>query len=246
MLGDILTMMWKERKGLFRVRGRPAQALLTMLIPIILAIYNPLRQGIEWVQSGVSLLLAFTIPLILVGTSIPDSFAGERERHTLPTLLASRLSDRAILFGKIITSVTFGWGITLVLLLIGLVTANIANWGGPILFYKPSIFLADLTFSFLIAMLTAGAGVLFSLRAATAQEAQQTLMAVLLIPPMILQFALFAILSSESAEARFREVLGTLSFEQVILVIVVVLLVLDVVLLMAAMARFKRARLVLG
>lgn len=180
-----------------------------------------------------------------VGCVVPPGKA-KWPRHTLPTLLASRLSDRAILFGKIITSVVFGWGVTLILLLIGLVTVNVAHWGGPILFYKPSILLAALAFSFLVAMLTAGAGVLFSLRAATAQEAQQTLMAVLLIPPMILQFALFAILSSESGEARFREVLGALSFEQVILVIVAVLLVLDVVLLMAAMSRFKRARLILG
>ncbi len=246
MKDDILTVIWKERKGLFRVQGRRAQALLAMFSPVLLAIYFPLQEGAAWVESPLSLLLAFVAPLILVGISIPDSFAGERERHTLPTLLASRLSDRAILFGKIITSVAFGWGVTLVLLLIGLVTVNVANWGGPILFYKPSILLADLAFSFLVAMLTAGAGVLFSLRAATAQEAQQTLMAVLLIPPMILQFALFAILSSESGEARFREVLASLSFEQVILAIVAFLVVLDVVLLMAAMARFKRARLILN
>jgi len=243
---DILTVIWKERKGLFRIRGRRAQALLGIFSPVMLAIYLPLQEGARWVGSPLSLLLAFVAPLILVGISIPDSFAGERERHTLPTLLASRLSDRAILFGKIITSVAFGWGVTLVLLLISLVTVNVANWDGHILFYKPSILLAALAFSFLIALLTAGAGVLFSLRAATAQEAQQTLMAVLLIPPMILQFALFAILSSESGEARFREVLSGLSFEQVILVIVAVLLVLDVVLLMAAMARFKRTRLILG
>jgi len=246
MINDILTVIWKERKGLFRVRGRRAQALLAMFSPVLLAIYFPLGEGAGWVQSPLSLLLAFVAPLILVGISIPDSFAGERERHTLPTLLASRLSDRAILFGKIITSVAFGWGVTLVLLLVSLVTVNVAHWGGPILFYKPSILLADLAFSFLVAMLTAGAVVLFSLRAATAQEAQQTLMAVLLIPPMILQFALFAILGSESGEARFREVLATLSFEQIILVIVAVLMVLDLGLLMAAMARFKRARLILG
>jgi ABC-2 type transport system permease protein len=246
MKDDILTVMWKERKGLFRVRGRRAQALLGMFSPVLLAVLFPLQEGVEWVQSPLSLLLSFIAPLILVGMSIPDSFAGERERHTLPTLLASRLSDRAILFGKIITSVAFGWGVTLVLLLVSLVTVNVANWGGHILFYKPSILLADLAFSLLMALLTAGAGVLFSLRAATAQEAQQTLMAVLLIPPMILQFALFAILGSESGEARFREVLASLSFEQVVLVIVAVLLVLDVGLLMAAMARFKRARLTLG
>ena len=246
MKDDILTVIWKERKGLFRVRGRRAQALLGMFSPVMLAIYLPLQEGARWVGSPLSLLLAFVAPLILVGISIPDSFAGERERHTLPTLLASRLSDRAILFGKIITSVAFGWGVTLALLLISLMTANVANWDGHILFYKPSILLAALAFSLLIAMLTAAAGVLFSLRAATAQEAQQTLMAVLLIPPMILQFALFAILSSESGEARLREVFSSLSFEQVILVIVAVLLALDVVLLMAAMARFKRARLILS
>ena len=246
MINDILTVMWKERKGLFRVRGRRAQALLTVLIPIILAIYNPLRQGVEWVQSGVSLLLAFTIPLILVGTSIPDSFAGERERHTLPTLLASRLSDRAILFGKVITSVAYGWGVTLVLLLVSLVTVNIAYWDGHIMFYKTSLLLADLAFSLLIALLTAGAGVLFSLRSATVQEAQQTLMAVLLIPPLILQFALFAILGSESGRARLHGLSVALSFEQIILIVAAVLLVLDLGLLMAAMARFKRARLILG
>ena len=246
MKNDILTVMWKERKGLFRIRGRRAQALLGMFSPVLLAVFFPLQEGVEWVQSPLSLLLAFVAPLILVGISIPDSFAGERERHTLPTLLASRLSDRAILFGKIITSVAFGWGVTLVLLAIGLVTVNVAHWDGHILFYKPSILLAALVFSFLVAMLTAAAGVLFSLRAATAQEAQQTLMAVLMIPPMILQFALFAIMRSDSGKARFREVLATLSFEQVILVIVAVLLVLDAVLLMAAMSRFKRARLILG
>lgn len=246
MKDDILTVIWKERKGLFRVRGRRAQALLGMFSPVLLAIYFPLQEGVEWVQSPLSLLLAFVAPLVLVGISIPDSFAGERERHTLPTLLASRLSDRAILFGKIITSVAFGWGVTLMLLVVSLVTVNVANWGGHILVYKPSILLADLAFSFLVAMLTAAAGVLFSLRAATVQEAQQTLMAVLLIPPMILQFAVFAIMGSDSGKARLQEVLGTLSFEQIILVIVAVLLVLDVVLLMAAMARFKRARLILG
>jgi ABC-2 type transport system permease protein len=246
MINDILTVMWKERKGLFRVRGRPAQALLTMLIPIILAIYNPLRQGIEWVQSGVSLLLAFSVPLILVGISIPDSFAGERERHTLPTLLASRLPDRAILFGKVITSVAYGWGVTLVLLLVSLATMNIAYWDGHIMFYEPPILLTDLAFGFLMALLTAGAGVLFSLRSATVQEAQQTLIAVLLIPPLLIQFGLFAILGSESGRARLQGLSVTLTFEQVFLVIVAVLLMLDVGLLMVAMARFKRSRLILS
>jgi len=247
MKDDILTVIWKERKGQFSLRGRRAQALFGMLSPVMLAVGLPLQQGgAQWVQSPLSLLLAFVAPLILVGISIPDSFAGERERHTLPTLLASRLSDRAILFGKIIASVAFGCGVTLMLLVVGVVTANVANWGGHILFYKPSILLADLALSFLVAMLTALAGVLFSLRAATTQQAQQTLMAVLLAPLMILQFAAVAIMGSDSGKARLQEVLGAVSFEQIILVIIGVLVVVDLGLLVAAMARFKRARLVLG
>jgi ABC-2 type transport system permease protein len=246
MRDDILTVIWKERKGLFRVRGRRAQALLAMVSPVLLAIYFPLQEGAAWEESPLSMLLAFVTPLILVGISIPDSFAGERERRTLPTLLASRLSDRSILFGKIVTSVVFGWGVTLMLLAVSLVTVNVAHWDGHVLFFKPSILLAALAFSFLIAVLTAAAGVLFSLRAATAQEAQQTLMGVLLIPPVILQFALFAILASESGKARLREVWEATSLEQVIIVIVAILLLLDLGLLTAAMARFKRARLILS
>jgi ABC-2 type transport system permease protein len=220
--------------------------MLAMFSPILLAIYLPLQEGPRWVDGPLSLLLAFVAPLILVGISVPDSFAGERERHTLPTLLASRLPDRAILLGKISTSVAFGWLVTLAMLAVSLVVANAAHWDGQVSFYQPSILLADLGLGFLVAMLTATAGVLFSLRSATAQEAQQTLMAVLLIPPMLLQFALFAVMQSERAEACLREVLGHLSFQQVILVVLSILLVLVAGLSWSAVARFKRDRLILG
>jgi len=65
MKNDILTVMWKERKGLFRVRGRRAQALLAMFSPVLLAVLFPLQEGVGWVQSPLSLLLAFIAPLIL-------------------------------------------------------------------------------------------------------------------------------------------------------------------------------------
>jgi ABC-type Na+ efflux pump permease subunit len=40
---------------------------------------------------------------------ITDSIAGERERQTLETLLASRLPDRAILLGKVAAITLLGW-----------------------------------------------------------------------------------------------------------------------------------------
>lgn len=48
-------------------------------------------------------------PLVLTLTMVADSFAGERERHALETLLASRLSDRAILLGEAAALTSYGW-----------------------------------------------------------------------------------------------------------------------------------------
>jgi hypothetical protein len=117
MLGDIWTVMWKERKGLLRIRGSRTRALLTLLVPVLMiAMVAPLQLGREWVDGAWSLVGAFLIPMILIGITIPESFAGERERHTLETLLASRLPDRAILFGKVGLAVAYGWIMTLLAL----------------------------------------------------------------------------------------------------------------------------------
>jgi ABC-2 type transport system permease protein len=246
MINDILIVMWKERKGLLRVSGRRSQTLLIMLTPLLLAIYMPWSGGLDWVERSESLLLALLMPFMLVGTTIPESFAGERERHTLPTLLASRLPDRAILFGKIATSVGFGWGITLLVLAVSLVAVNALHWPGHILFFKPSVLLADLSVSVLVALLTAGLGVIFSLRSSTVQQAQQATMSVMLLPAMVLQFGLMFALQSPAAKATLESTLGALNFGQLMLVIVSVLAVAAAGLLCAAVARFQRSRLILG
>ena len=246
MKNDILTVMWKEWKSLFRTQGRRSQTFLTMLSPFFLAIFMPYSVGLQWVDTSESLLLSVIVPFILVGITIPDSFAGERERHTLPTLLASRLPDRAILFGKIATSIAFGWGVTLLVLTVSVVTVNVLHWPGYVLFYKPSLLLADLSVSFLVALLTAGLGVVFSLRSSTVQQAQQATMSVLLLPGMLLQFGLLFILNSDSAKQTLEATLGALSFGQLMLIVVGVLATAGALLLLAAMARFKRARLILS
>ena len=66
---------------------------------------------------------------------IPDSFAGERERHTLEPLLATPLSDRAILFGMISAAVGYGWGITLISMVIGLLATNLIPVHEDLLLY---------------------------------------------------------------------------------------------------------------
>jgi ABC-2 type transport system permease protein len=245
MFDDLKTVMWKERKGLLRVRGSRARALLTILIPVVMiAVVMPLQMGEDWLDAAWSLVGSILIPFVLVGIVIPESFAGERERHTLETLLASRLPDRAILFGKVVLAIAYGWGMTLVVLVVSLVTVNLLHWDGQVMFYKPVVALADVVVSLLIAGLVANLGVLISLRSETAQGAQQALMSALMIPLLVLQVLPAVMLSVVPDGGEILEEWLSVDFAQVALILTAVLLVVNVGLLLAAMARFQRARLV--
>src|SRR5438045_4186121 len=98
MATDLSTVIWKEWKEFLSQRS----TLLSMLVfLVIFAVLLPYQAGAGWVESPLGVVNLLFMPLFFVLTVIADAFAGERERHTLDTLLASRLSDRAILFGKL-------------------------------------------------------------------------------------------------------------------------------------------------
>jgi ABC-2 type transport system permease protein len=247
MITDILTVMWKDRKGLMRQGGsRLRGAANQLLVVVMLAVMLPIQMGTDWFSHSLTLVAAFVIPMLAVGITVPESFAGERERHTLETLLASRLPDRAILFGKLGLAIIYGWGMAVATLLLSAVVANAVGWKGQVMFFTPPILLANLGISLLASGLTAGLGVLISLRSATAMGATQALMMFLLVPLMILQIAPLLLLTVvPNGRAIFQQLLKSLDFTQVMLVLAAVLLVVDVALLLVAMARFRRARLIL-
>lgn len=244
MLDDILTIMWKESKSMFRYQGSRSRFLLVLLSPILLATVFPWQWGPDWVAEIPSVILSIVVAVILVGITIPESFAGERERHTLNTLLASRLSDRAILFGKMGISIVFAWGVTLAVLLLSLVTVNVAHWDGELLLYTPTVVIADLVLSLLMATLFASAGVLISMRSETVQQAAQILMAIFLVPVMLLQ--VIAMVFRNQLNDLLGGSLGNLDGTQVLLVVTGVLLLLTAGVLAAAVARFRRSRLFLA
>jgi ABC-2 type transport system permease protein len=240
MSADILTVMWKEWKSLFEVRGGRGRYLLILAVPVLMGLYGPLRDGASWAAREDSVVVAAIAALVLVTVTITDSFAGERERHTLETLLASRLPDRAILFGKVAASMALAWAIALATAALGLVVVNLAHWNGRPILFTPLIALANVVLSFLVAALTASLGVLISMRSATAQGAAQTLMLILLIPPQILVAALLI----------GPEVLGPMNLSAInggalLLAIAVVLAVASTTLFTIAIARFRRAGLIL-
>ena len=238
MIDDILTVIWKERKSQFRVRGSRMRFLLMLASPMLLATVFPITWGPDWLAQVPPLIIAALVSVILVAVMVPESFAGERERHTLETLLASRLPDRAILLGKLIVPLVMGWGMAMLCLLLSLVVVNVAHWEGEILFYTPPIALGSLALSFLMAALTAGAGVFISLRTATAQEATQILTAAILIPPMLLQ--VLPLLFRD----QMAQFIDSVNGPQLLAIVLAVLAVADVVVLLGTVARFRRARLI--
>ena len=241
MKNDIFTVIWKEKKALFKVQGGRSRILMVMLTPILLAVIMPLTfdDPGDWTDTVFSMLIAVIVPMMLVAVTIPGSFAGERERNTLETLLASRLPDRAILIGKWSVSVLFAWLVTLASLLLGLVTVNIKFWGGGLLFYSPTVAIGDLLISLLLATTVAGAGVLISLRANTVQQASQTLMMIFLLPLILFQVvAVFAL-------RPMIEYLENMNGEQLLIIVLLVLVVIDVIVNALAVNRFLRAKLIL-
>jgi ABC-2 type transport system permease protein len=176
MLGDIRTVAWKEWKELLSQHRR----LNLETLSVILAIGGTgtlaaLSVGSAWVGSPFVLVLSSWVPLLLASSVVADSFAGERERHTLETLLATRLSDTAILLGKILTIQTYAWSLTLAMLMVSLVAVNVGSGATGLLFFSPSIALAAVLTSCLSSGMAACAGVLVSLRSPGVKYAQQLL-----------------------------------------------------------------------
>ena len=248
MIVDVLTVMWKESQGLIRYQGSLIKTMLSLLIPVVLmGVYLPLQIGRALIEGPWSLIVSVFIPMMMVGMTIPESFAGERERHTLGTLLASRLSDRSILFGKIAMSMSYALLITLALHLVSLVVVNIAHWDGRVLMYTSIVTLTNVALSLLMAGLVANLGVLISLRAATVQGAQQTLMAATLYPLVFLQMIPLILLNVvPDGRALLKSFLAVANPTQIILFVMTFLVVLDLALLIGAIVRFKRVRLILS
>src|SRR5512135_1007 len=241
MYTDIMTIIWKESKGLLKQGKGRSKSILVLLTPFLMfGIILPIQFREEWLTMAWSLTIALFTPLVLIAPTICESFAGERERHTLETLLASRLPDRSILFGKMLVSIVYGYGVTIILLVMSLVVVNVLEWNGWFQFYPLSILLPDLGLGLLFSGLIVTLGILISLRSATVQNVQQVLMMIVVIPIFGLQAIIFLFPMEKT-----REFLGRFNLNQFLLIILGVLLLADVGLLLAAMSRFKRSRLIL-
>ena len=177
---DILTVARKElreivgggsgRKGLFR----------ELFFVFLFGVFFPLSQAEAWRSGAVPTVFVFMIPLFLAGPYIADTFAGERERKTLETLLATRLPDSSIYLGKILAVCTYAWAVTQLILLASLLALNLAGGAaaesGRWFVYQTPVWVGALAESFASALFISGIGTFISLRSETVRAAHQAMM----------------------------------------------------------------------
>jgi ABC-2 type transport system permease protein len=244
VITDIFTIIWKEFHEILLMRGSLRSGLLNIgIIVALVGIFLPLQNSADWLNSPVGLVAWSWLPLFLVIGIVTDAFAGERERHTLETLLSSRLPDQAILFGKMGAAVLYGFVIVVVSVLLGAVTININHPTGTLQFFPLTIFLGGLLVSLLATILMSAVGVLVSLHSATVRQAYQKIsiafMILWFVPILALQF-----LPREVLIPALNN-LSSLNLASVVLWVFVFLIVADLALIYAATRQFQRARLIL-
>lgn len=237
-MSDLWTMIWKETKDSV-VQGGWSALIRPLLLIGILGIVLPWRLGQQWLDlASAAMGLVLFIPLIVIISFVGDAIAGERERHTLETLLASRVSDRAILLGKVIVTTSYAWSTVLIGLLLGLIVANLSKGQGSWHFYTHGdLLLEALALSLLSSLLGVSGGVLISLRSATVRQAQQLLIVATLV------LVVGAVLAIQAVPAQ---AISSLSASQFWLIVIAVLAVLDAILLGASLVSFQRSRLILS
>jgi ABC-2 type transport system permease protein len=202
-----------------------------------MGIYLPLQFGPVWIDlTPIGMVLLLWIPFFVIISFMGDAIAVERERHTLETLLASRLPDQAILLGKIMATVLYAWGMSILSILLGLVLVDLFSLQGHWVFYPPDLFVDALVLTLLASLLGASAGVLISLRVSTVRQAQQ----ILSIGTIVLVFGTTFVLRALPAN-----LFSSLNYQQVLLIAMAVIAVLDAILLGWSFASFRRSRLIL-
>jgi ABC-2 type transport system permease protein len=244
MMPDALTIAWKDLREMLLQSGTLRRSLRGLIFfVVVFGVVLPLQIGPDLVRQPAAILPFAWVPLLLASNMIADGIAGERERHTLETLLASRLSDRSILLGKVMAAVVYGWGFMVVNAIVGLLTVNVANPDQAILLYSPQAILILGVFGLLGAGLVACGGSLVALRAPTVRQATQNmslaLVAVLLVPALGIP-ALPADLRHHVSDT-----LAGLDWLTIGVGLAAILVVLDVALFAAATQRFQRTRLIL-
>jgi len=251
MMTDILTVAGKELREIVGGGSGRKGLIRELFFVFLFGVFFPLSQQEAWRSGAVPTVFVFMIPLFLAGPYVADTFAGERERKTLETLLATRLPDSSIYLGKILAVCTYAWAITLVILVASLVALGLAGGGGEgggLFIYPASVWIAGVFGSYASALAIAGVGTFISLRSETVRAAHQAMM----LPLFVLIFggsfgigALWRALPATTQASLVAWASGVSAVEAIAGIVAILLLV-DLFLLRLGVRRFRRSKLIAG
>ena len=243
MMSGIEAVLRKELKEFRAELAGSWSDLVPLAVALVMAgVFLPWVLGpVLLMPGGMQGATAF-IAASFVSTFSADSFAGERERQTMEVLLASPLSDRAIVLGKIAALVVAG--VLLGGLFLGLGYGALAAIH-PVLTkssFSWTVLPTALFFTVASTTLVAAIGVGVSLRASSLKKAQQTLgsaVMVVLFGPLV---------ASQLVPSSWMEwlesTLTALPDAAAVIGLAALVMSLDILAVLLVLARFRRSRLV--
>ena len=226
---DVLVVTRKELRELWRFRGVVWTGVQLAISVGFFGVLLPLSDPDRWVQGHPLLALHFIlIPMLLTSPNVADALAGERERKTIETLLATPLDTTAILLGKGLSVFLFSYVQVILVVLAGIATLS-AERGEWALYPAPGLFAVFVVSAAFVGFATA-CGVFASLRADSVRTAHRMTQAANLVVFLVI------LLGASKVWITWRSVLTTF----------IVVCVLDLALAAAAVLAFSRERLVAG
>ena len=137
--------------------------------------------------------------------------------------------------------------ITAFIVFTGLITVNITQYEDKLLMFPAKIVFFSTIIGILLAFLMSSVGVLVSMRAATVRQAHQTLS----IGMIIFIFGMMALIKfiekfiPHTVKNILSGIIESLGARQITIIGLGIFVVIDIILIAAAMARFKRTRMIL-
>ena len=174
-MSGALTVLRKELLELLGDRSSLRGVLVQVTILLVMAgCLMPYALCTTWqAHNPLAVLYHVILPPLTSVMIASDAFAGERERRTLETLLATPLSDRAIVVGKAGAALVVSESLTLLALVLATITVNLVKDGAGV--FLPSLPMCAFALggSFALALVDTAAAITVSSRVAVARSAQQ-------------------------------------------------------------------------
>jgi ABC-2 type transport system permease protein len=180
-MSAIYTMLRKELLEVFGDRHSLRGPLLQAgIVVLLVGVIVPALDASIWSTPAAPVFLFELLPAVIASMIAADAFAGERERRTLETLLATPLRESAIFIGKTLSAVTCALSVSLISFSSAVIVAGV-RFGH--LHLTPSLAASVIAGAVAASLLTSSIAVVISSYVHVARSAQQisSMMAMLIV-----------------------------------------------------------------